>query len=158
MDVIYVIFGFYLSKLHVRAFFNGVTIAEQMKRDQAYRDKILYEKGDMPIQELCNHLLQLGLDATIDQSIKWEATRPEEMNRYIRIRNRQIDLVELTRSGSFGSYYWNCNYIVQGNVEGLERQLKARAKAHPITKGNHITRMTVSTITPSSLMELAHAD
>jgi len=46
----------------------------------------------------------------------------------VRVMNQNIDLVELERIGGNEVYLWQCNYVVQAKVNGLEDRLKAKLK------------------------------
>jgi len=104
------------------------------------------KEGETAIEDLCEHLRRIGLDATIEsQEYKKGIKPPAQVYEgwvmgSVRINNRNIDLIELwwQRWGSFGEYgsvenEYRCQYVVQAKVDGLEDKLKAESK--PVMKG-----------------------
>ena len=98
------------------------------------------------INELCEHLRQIGIEATVLDFKSPEAVHHSRtMHIYytmenlpplgcVKIENRNIDLVEVSRIGAGGSeggpghLVYRYNYVVKANVGNLENKLKAEAK------------------------------
>ena len=100
------------------------------------------------IDEYCNHLRQIGLNATILEpgnpegkafSVKIGSTLGSlsgfQPLGCVKIEGKDIDLIQIVRqsTGNTAQLMYQYHYLVCANVEGLENKLKAESK--PITKG-----------------------
>ena len=98
------------------------------------------------VNELCEHLRQIGVEATVLDFKSPEAVHHSRtMHIYytmenlpplgcVKVEGRNIDLVEVSRIGAGGSsggpghLVYRYNYVVKANVGNLENKLKAEAK------------------------------
>ena len=86
------------------------------------------------INELCEHLRNIGINATLLESGSSEAVGGILALGNIKVEGRNLDLIQVERQPGGGSnIVYQYHYAVRANVEGLEDKLKADAK--PITKG-----------------------
>ncbi|UCH05214.1 MAG: hypothetical protein JSW05_03360 [Candidatus Thorarchaeota archaeon] len=92
-----------------------------------------------PTESLCEYLKQIGIDAEVLPS-----GSPEEIGGYrtfrsggsnagcIKVKGQNVDLVQLLLRGMTGPLGaagdFDAHFVVRGNVEGKEKQLKAKAK------------------------------
>jgi len=99
------------------------------------------------INELCEHLRQIGVEATVLDFKSPEAIHHSRTSHIyytmenlpplgcVKVEGRNIDLVEVSRigagggiSGGPGHLVYRYNYVVKANVGNLENKLKAEAK------------------------------
>lgn len=88
------------------------------------------------INEYCDYLRQIGVNATIVESGSSEAVSGFTSLGCVKIEGKDIDLVQVARQPLGGDTLralYQYHYIVRAKVEGLEDRLKAQAK--PVTKG-----------------------
>lgn len=94
------------------------------------------------INEYCDHLRQIGINATILESESPKGISstlslgaPTLSLGFVKIEGKDIDLIQVDRqpTGNTGQMMYQYHYVVKANVEGLENKLKAESK--PITKG-----------------------
>ncbi len=92
-----------------------------------------------PTERLCEHLRKMGIDAEVLPS-----GSPEEIGGYrtfrsggsnagcIKVKGQNVDLVQLLMRGMAGPMgaagVFDVHFVVRGNLEGKEEQLKAEAK------------------------------
>jgi len=86
------------------------------------------------INELCEHLRSIGINATLLESGSSEAIGGTLVLGNVKVEGRNLDLIQVERQPGGGSrFVYQYHYVVRANVEGLEDKLKADAK--PVTKG-----------------------
>lgn len=102
--------------------------------------RILGDESDL-INELCNHLRQIGVNAIILDPESVEAKAFGGLGN-IKIEGRNIEFVQVTKhthaisapKGKSSTYtYYLYHYGIKANAEGIENKLNSEAK--PIQKG-----------------------
>jgi hypothetical protein len=98
-------------------------------------------KEEAKVEALAEHLRRMGLDVTVQSKESGCIDGEEAIMGYVKVANRNIDLVELESrtftsvdmdGSGFSVDVFRCNFVVQVKVEGLENRLKAEGK--PVRK------------------------
>lgn len=100
-------------------------------------DRWSYDHALPLIEEFCEHLRQIGVNASV---LEFENPEPLKGLGYIKIEGRNVDLADYSkqsvRSGSSAhsgsKTFYQSNYYLYLNMKGLEDKLKAEAK--PVKK------------------------
>jgi hypothetical protein len=88
------------------------------------------------INEYCDHLRQIGINATVLDAGSPEAISGTMSVGCVKVEGKDIDLIQVGRQpvgGSLTRLVYQYHYVVRAKVDGLENKLKAEAK--PVTKG-----------------------
>lgn len=126
------------------------------------------------INELCEHLQQIGIEATVLDFKSPEAVHHTPTMHIIysmknlpplgcvKVEGRNIDLVEVSRisegggGGTAGRWVYRYNYVVKAKVGNLENKLKA--EVNPIKKGFPTSEIVDYNWEGGELVQLLNAD
>jgi len=96
------------------------------------------------INELCEHLRNIGINATLLESGSSEAIGGTLVLGNVKVEGRNIDLIQVERQPGGGSnFVYQYHYVVRANVEGLEGKLKAEVKSPTYWKLDLIEKRVV---------------